>query len=88
MRDLETHVQDLQEDLEAERSNRMRAEKKRNEYNEELENLKMRLEEAAGTTVAHEEIRKKRESELSGLKKMLDDENKSHEKNMAVFFIA
>ena len=84
MRDLEAQVQELHEDLEAERESRTRTEKKRNDLSEELENLKLRLEEAAGTTVAHEEIRKKREDELQGLKKMLEDETKNHEKLITV----
>ena len=59
----------MEEELEAERTFRLRAEQLRTESARELQELQERLEEAGGLTAAQIEINKKRESELLKLKK-------------------
>ena len=62
-------INDLEEELEAERTFRLRAEQVRADSARELQDLQQRLEEAGGVTAAQIEINKKREAELLKLKK-------------------
>ena len=66
---LQVRINDLEEELEAERSFRLRAEQLRTDSARELQELQERLEEAGGVTAAQIEINKKREAELLKLKK-------------------
>ncbi|XP_063058096.1 myosin-9a [Engraulis encrasicolus] len=83
VRELEAQVSELQEDLELERSARSKAEKHRRDLAEELEALKTELEDTLDTTVAQQELRAKRESEVSDLKKSIEEEAKNHEQMLA-----
>nr|CAD7265916.1 unnamed protein product [Timema shepardi] len=80
--DLDVLLQ-LQEDLEAEKVARAKAEKQKRDLNEELEALKNELLDSLDTTAAQQELRTKREQELATLKKQLEEESVSHESGLA-----
>lgn len=61
MRELESQLAELQEDLEAEKVARAKAEKQKRDLNEELEALKNELLDSLDTTAAQQELRTKRE---------------------------
>lgn len=61
LRELESQYTELQEDLEAERNARAKAEKQKRDLNEELEALKNELLDSLDTTAAMQELRSKRE---------------------------
>lgn len=61
LRELESQYTELQEDLEAERIARAKAEKQKRDLNEELEALKNELLDSLDTTAAMQELRSKRE---------------------------
>lgn len=65
--------------IEAERSAKNKAEKQRSELAHELSDLGDRLEEAGGATTAQVELNKKREAELSSLRRDLEEANVQHE---------
>ncbi|KAG8558244.1 hypothetical protein GDO81_016927 [Engystomops pustulosus] len=79
IRELETHISDLQEDLESERSARNKAEKQKRDLGEELEALKTELEDTLDSTATQQELRAKREQEVTVLKRALEEETRSHE---------
>jgi len=60
-RELESQLGELQEDLEAERTARSKAEKQKRDLNEELEALKHELLDSLDITAAQHELRAKRE---------------------------
>lgn len=61
MRELESQFTEVQDDLEAERTARAKAEKQKRDLNEELEALKNELLDSLDTTAAMQELRSKRE---------------------------
>merc|ERR1712107_906866 len=65
--------------LEAERQARAKAERQRSDLARELESLGERLNEAGGATAAQIELNKKRESEVSKLRKDLEECQIQHE---------
>jgi len=69
--------------IEAERGGRAKAEKQRSDLARELEELGERLEEAGGATSAQIELNKKREAELSKLRRDLEEANIQHESSLA-----
>lgn len=79
MRELQTQVQELQEDLETEKEGRCKAERLRIDLNEELEALKTELEENIDATAAVQDVRAKREEELKDLKKTVQSNQKQYE---------
>uniref|UniRef100_A0AAQ4PJB7 Myosin, heavy chain 10, non-muscle n=1 Tax=Gasterosteus aculeatus aculeatus TaxID=481459 RepID=A0AAQ4PJB7_GASAC len=79
VRELQAHLAELQEDLEAEKMCRSKAEKLKRDLSEELEALKTELEDTLDTTAAQQELRSKREQEVAELKKAIDDESQNHE---------
>ncbi|XP_072298539.1 myosin-10 isoform X2 [Eucyclogobius newberryi] len=79
VRELQSQLSELQEDLETERQARGKAEKLKRDLSEELEALKTELEDTLDTTAAQQELRTKREQEVTELKKAIDDETKTHE---------
>merc|ERR1712241_830414 len=58
-------VEELEEELEAERQARAKAERQRSDLARELESLGERLDEAGGATAAQLELNKKREAEVA-----------------------
>uniref|UniRef100_A0A673IK46 Myosin-11-like n=1 Tax=Sinocyclocheilus rhinocerous TaxID=307959 RepID=A0A673IK46_9TELE len=79
IRELEGHISDLQEDVESERIARNKAEKTKRDLGEELEALKSELEDTLDTTATQQELRAKREQEVTLLKKAMDEESRVHE---------
>uniref|UniRef100_A0A671P9M2 Myosin-9 n=1 Tax=Sinocyclocheilus anshuiensis TaxID=1608454 RepID=A0A671P9M2_9TELE len=83
IRELEAQLSELQEDLELERVARTKAEKHRRDLGEELEALKTELEDTLDSTAAQQELRTKRETEVTQLKRTLEEEAKVHEQVVA-----
>ncbi|MBN3320971.1 MYH11 protein, partial [Atractosteus spatula] len=79
IRELEGHISDLQEDLESERAARNKAEKTKRDLGEELEALKSELEDTLDSTATQQELRAKREQEVTLLKRALEEEGRNHE---------
>ncbi|KFR12081.1 myosin-11 isoform X1 [Opisthocomus hoazin] len=79
IRELESHISDLQEDLDSERAARNKAEKQKRDLGEELEALKTELEDTLDTTATQQELRAKREQEVTVLKRALEEETRTHE---------
>lgn len=79
VREIETNIVELQEDLEAEKSARTKAEKQKRDLNEELEALKNELLDSLDSTATQQELRTKREMELAHLKRTVEEEGQAHE---------
>ncbi|KAG8432953.1 hypothetical protein GDO86_017281 [Hymenochirus boettgeri] len=79
IRELESHISDLQEDLESERAARNKAEKLKRDLGEELEALKTELEDTLDSTATQQELRAKREQEVTVLKRAIEEETRTHE---------
>merc|ERR1712106_1295802 len=69
IKELQGRVEEMEEELEAERQARAKAERQRSDLAREMESLGERLNEASGTTAAQIELNKKRESEVSKFRK-------------------
>merc|ERR1719430_1992493 len=69
----------MEEELEAERQARAKAERQRSDLAREMESLGERLNEASGATSAQVELNKKRESEVSKLRKDLEESHIQHD---------
>uniref|UniRef100_A0A8C6CHY6 Myosin heavy chain 14 n=1 Tax=Moschus moschiferus TaxID=68415 RepID=A0A8C6CHY6_MOSMO len=79
LREVQAGLAEAQEDLEAERAARTKAEKQRRDLGEELEALRGELEDTLDSTNAQQELRSKREQEVTELKKALEEETRIHE---------
>uniref|UniRef100_A0A8D2DVR1 Myosin heavy chain 14 n=1 Tax=Sciurus vulgaris TaxID=55149 RepID=A0A8D2DVR1_SCIVU len=79
LREAQAGLAEAQEDLEAERVARAKAEKQRRDLGEELEALRGELEDTLDSTNAQQELRSKREQEVTELKKALEEETRVHE---------
>jgi len=66
-------VEEREEELEAERQARAKAERQRSDLARELESLGERLQEACGLTTSQMELNKKREAEVIKLRKDLEE---------------
>jgi len=73
IKEAQGRVEELEDELEAERQSRAKAERQRSDLARELDELGERLNEAGGATSAQIELNKKRESELSKLRKDLEE---------------
>jgi len=69
IKELQGRVEEMEEELEAERQARAKAERQRSDLAREMESMAERLTEASGTTAAQIELNKKRESEVTKLRK-------------------
>ncbi|NWZ72379.1 MYSS protein, partial [Acrocephalus arundinaceus] len=69
----------LEEEIEAERTSRAKAEKHRADLSRELEEISERLEEAGGATAAQIEMNKKREAEFQKMRRDLEEATLQHE---------
>merc|ERR1712228_193219 len=78
----QARVEELEEELEAERQARAKAERQRSDLARELESLGERLNEAAGATQAQIELNKKREAEVGKLRKDLEEARIQHESTL------
>merc|ERR1712173_559301 len=68
-------VEELEEELDAERQARAKAERQRSDLAKEMEKIGDRLDEAGGATAAQTELNKKREAEVGKLRKDLEEAN-------------
>merc|ERR1712066_520669 len=75
IKDVQSRVEESEEELEAERQARAKAERQRSDLARELESLGERLNEAGGATHAQVELNKKREAEVGKLRKDLEEAN-------------
>merc|ERR1719315_598550 len=73
IKELQGRIEEMEEELEAERQARAKAERQRSDLAREMESLGERLNEASGATAAQVELNKKRESEVSKLRKDLEE---------------
>ena len=75
----QARIEELEEELEAERQARSKAERQRSDLARDIESIGERLNEANGTTNAQLELNKKREQELSKLRKDIEEANIQHD---------
>ena len=64
LQNIQARIEELEEEIEAERAARAKIEKQRADLSRELEEISERLEEAGGATAAHIEINMRREAEF------------------------
>merc|ERR1712213_53955 len=83
IKELQTRLEELDEELAIERANRAKAEKSRAILKKDIEDLGSRLEEAGANTATQVELNKKREGELARLKGELEEINIAHEGTLA-----
>ncbi|KAL2100498.1 hypothetical protein ACEWY4_004892 [Coilia grayii] len=76
-------IEELEEEIEAERAARAKVEKQRADLARELEEISERLEEAGGATAAQIEMNKKREAEFQKLRRDLEESTLQHEATAA-----
>merc|ERR1719285_766413 len=79
IKELQGRVEVLEEELEAERQARAKAERQRSDLAREIDQLGERLNEAGGATHAQIELNKKREAEVAKLRKDIEEVNIQHE---------
>merc|ERR1719481_2019437 len=82
-KELQSRIEELDEELHIERQNRAKAEKNRTTLSRDIQDLGGRLEEAGSNTSTQIELNKKREAELLKLKGELEEANIAHEGTLA-----
>ncbi len=82
-RQIQARIEELEEEIEAERAARAKVEKQRADLSRELEEISERLEEAGGATAAQIEMNKKREAEFQKLRRDLEESTLQHEATAA-----
>merc|ERR1719204_589947 len=75
IKEIQGRVEVMEEELEAERQARAKAERQRSDLAREIDQLGERLDEASGATTAQVELNKKRESEVNKLRKDVEEAN-------------
>ena len=80
---IKARIEELEEELEAERAARAKVEKQRADLSRELEEISERLEEAGGATAAQIEMNKKREAEFQKMRRDLEEATLQHEATAA-----
>ncbi|XP_026575309.1 myosin-7 [Pseudonaja textilis] len=80
---MEARIEELEEELEAERTARAKVEKQRSDLSRELEEISERLEEAGGATSVQIELNKKREAEFQKMRRDLEEATLQHEATAA-----
>merc|ERR1711990_1107089 len=83
VKELQGRLEELDEELAVERTNRAKAEKSRAILKKDIEDIASRLEEAGSNTATQVELNKKREGELARLKGELEELNIAHEGTLA-----
>merc|ERR1711997_52503 len=83
IKEAQARVEEMEEELEAERQSRAKAERQRSDLARELENIGERLGEASGATSAQIELNKKRESEVTKLRRDLEEAHIQQESTLA-----
>merc|ERR1712127_435470 len=84
IKELHARCEELDEELEAERQARARADKGRGTLRRELDELNEKLEETGSNTAAQIALNTRREEELAKLKMELDEANITHESTLAM----
>merc|ERR1740131_457584 len=84
IKELNARLEELDEELEAERQARARADKGRGTLRRELDELNEKLEETGSNTAAQIALNTRREEELAKLKMELDESNITHESTLAM----
>merc|ERR1719297_286075 len=79
IKELQGRIESQEEELEAERQARTKAEKQRGGLARELDDLSERVEEAGGATQAQVDLNKKREAEINKLRRDLEEANIQHD---------
>merc|ERR1719494_1531762 len=82
IKEVQGRVEAMEEELEAERQARAKAERQRSDLAREMDSLGDRLNEASGATSAQVELNKKREAEVNKLRKDLEEANIQHESTL------
>merc|ERR1719323_581986 len=75
----QSRVEELEEELEAERQARAKAERQRSDLAGQLESMNERISDASGATSAQIELNKKRENEVGKLRKDIEEARISNE---------
>merc|ERR1712088_203513 len=83
IKESQARVEEMEEELEAERQSRAKAERQRSDLARELENMGERLGEASGATSAQIELNKKREAEVTKLRRDLEEAHIQQESTLA-----
>ncbi|XP_035990521.1 myosin-10 isoform X5 [Fundulus heteroclitus] len=83
LREAMSQVSELKEEVENEQKMRERAEKQRRDLGEELEALRTELEDTLDHTVAQQELRSRRETELGELQRCVEEETRRHEAQLS-----
>merc|ERR1712079_120195 len=83
VKELQSRLEELDEELVIERQNRAKADKNRSTLSRDIGDLAEKLEDAGNNTATQIELNKKRESELAKLKAELDESNIAHEGTLA-----
>ena len=84
IKELQARLDEIDEDLEAERQGRARADKSRGALRRELDEINEKLEETGSNTAAQIALNTRREEELAKLKMELDECNITHESTLAM----
>merc|ERR1711976_417695 len=83
IKELQSRVDELDEEICIERGNRAKAEKSRGVLSRDIEDIGTRLEQAGSNTSTQIELNKKREAELAKIKGDLEESNIAHEGTLA-----
>merc|ERR1712001_329539 len=83
IKEVQGRVEAMEEELEAERQARAKAERQRSDLSREIDQLGERLDEASGATTAQVELNKKREAEVNKLRKDVEEANIQQESVLA-----
>merc|ERR1712025_1286878 len=83
VKELQSRIEELDEELCIERGSRSKAEKNRTILSRDITDLGSRLEEAGSNTSTQIELNKKRENELTKLKGEFEESNIAHEGTLA-----
>ena len=82
IKELQGRVEEMEEELEAERQSRSKAERQKADLSREYDELTERLDESCVTTAAQIELNKKRESEIMKMRKDLEECNIQQESTL------
>lgn len=83
IKEMQSRIEVCEDELEAERQARAKAERQKSDLARELDDLAERLDEAGGATSAQMELNKKREAELAKLRRDLEEATIQHESTLA-----
>ena len=83
VKEIQSRLEELDEELTVERHNRAKAEKNRTTLSRDIGELVEKLEDAGNNTATQIELNKKREIELSKLRAELEESNIAHEGTLA-----